>query len=224
MITLQEWNEMSGKEQTLWLEENCKVNGFGRPRNPLFGVGINDSNYCTGPIIDGKQIRCPAYKSWRGIITRSYSAKEHARHPTYSGVAVCSRWHSFMNFRCWWIDHQVDGYQIDKDLLSNDGVYSPENCIFVPAWLNNFTIDRGAARGELPIGVSFNNVNGRFVAHCSNPSTGKQENVGYFDKKESAHIAWRARKLELALELKPKMDEIDPRIYPRVCEIINNAR
>ena len=50
------------------------------------------------------------------------------------------------------------------------------------------------------------------------------EHLGYFDTPEAAHAAWLKRKLELALELKPKMDEIDLRIYPRVIEIINNSK
>ena len=52
----------------------------------------------------------------------------------------------------------------------------------------------------------------------------KVEHLGLFKTPEAAHLAWKARKLELALELKPKMDEIDLRIYPRIVEIINNAK
>ena len=224
MITMQEWKAMGGKDQTLWLEENCKVNARGRQRGLVEGVGVNDAPYCTKPTIDGKRFYCPAYVAWNSVLTRACSAKFHARRPTYSGVTVCDEWHSFMAFRRWWIENQVDGRQIDKDILSDSVVYSPETSLFVPIWLNSFIIDSGAARGAYPIGVYFESSRGRFRAECRNPVSGKRVWLGYFDTTEEAHAAWRKCKLELALELKPKMDEIDLRIYPRVVEIINNAK
>ena len=224
MITLQEWKAMGGREQTLWLEDNCQVNGLGCPRKPFLGAGINDAPYRTQSIIDGKQVMCPAYRAWANLFTRAYSDKFHASRPTYSGVTVCDEWHSFMHFRGWWLENQADGFDLDKDILSDAGIYSPETCIFVPAWLNSFTLDSGSLRGVYPIGVDFHKGEGRFRALCSNPITKKREHLGYFDTPEAAHLAWLNRKLEIALELKPKMDEIDQRIYKRVCEIISNAK
>lgn len=224
MITMNEWKAMSGLEQTLWLEANCKVNWIGRSKSLVRGVGVNDSPYRIKPAIDGKQVSCPAYEAWRGMFKRAYSNKYHAKQPTYSGVTVCEDWHSFMSFRHWWLENQVDGWQIDKDLMSDSREYSPGTCIFVPTWLNTFTIDSGASRGVYPIGVSLLKRSGIFHAKCCNPISKKQEYLGYFNTPEEAHMAWLTRKLELALELKPSMDEIDLRIYPRVIEIINNAK
>lgn len=224
MITLQEWNEMSGKEQTMWMEENCKVNGVGRSVGSVYGVGVNDDTYRTQPIVEGKQVRCPAYCAWKDVLMRAYSQRFHAKNPTYSGVTVCEDWHSFMSFRVWWMENQVDGWQLDKDILSDSREYSPETSLFVPRWLNSFIIDSGAARGAYPIGVDFHKDAGRFRALCRNTMSKKREHLGYFDTPEEAHMAWLNRKLELALELKPRMDSIDLRIYPRVIEIINNAK
>ena len=221
MITISEWKAMSGKEQTAWLMKNKPA---GRPRKLVGGVGVNDAPYCTQHKIDGNNFMCPAYQAWTDMLTRVYSAKYRARQPTYSGVSVCDEWHSFMSFRSWWMENQVDGWQVDKDILSDAGVYSPEKCIFVPAWLNSFTLDSGSARGEYPIGVAFHKSTGKFRAQCCNPMSKKQEHLGLFETPEEAHEAWLAHKLELALELKPKMDSIDLRIYPRVIEIINNAK
>lgn len=224
MITIQEWNAMNGKEQTIWLEGNCRVNARGRPRGLTEGVGVNDAPYCTKPRIDGKTVVCQAYRAWGSILRRVYSAKYHAEYPTYSGVSVCDEWRSFMSFRGWWVENQVDGWQLDKDLMSDSREYSPETCVFVPQWLNNLTTDSGAARGAHPIGVYFHKETGRFLARCRNTVTNKNQHIGLFATPEEAHAAWLNRKLELALELKPKMDEIDLRIYPRVVEIINNAK
>lgn len=55
-----------------------------------------------------------------------------------------------------------------------------------------------------------------------NPYTKKNDNLGYFDNELDAHSAWLTRKLEIALDLKPEMDEIDLRIYLNVVEIIKS--
>jgi len=44
--------------------------------------------------------------------------------------------------------------QLDKDIIGNGRVYSPETCRFVPRWLNNIFLDHKASRGQLPQGVS----------------------------------------------------------------------
>lgn len=225
MITMQEWRAMSGREQTLWIEDNAALSRCSESQRCLVeGVGVNDAPYCTQPRIDGKQVRCPAYRAWTSMLTRAYSAKFHVKYPTYMGIEICDEWKNFCAFRTWWIENQVDGYEIDKDILSDSREYSPETSIFVPGWLNSFTTDSGAVRGDYPIGVCFDRHGGRFMARCGNQVAKKREHLGYFKTPEEAHLAWRTRKLELALELKPSMDEIDIRIYPRVCEIINNAR
>ena len=224
MITMQEWKAMGGKEQTIWLELNGHINGRGWPRKLVQGVGLNESKYRTSAMIEGRQVVCPAYGDWANMLNRAYSPKHHTSFPTYIGVTVCSEWKIFSSFRGWWLEHHIDGFQLDKDILSDGAVYSPSSCIFVPQWLNSFTIDSGATRGAYPIGVYFHKGKGRFIAQCGNPMSKKQERLGYFTTPEEAHLAWLNRKLELALELKPKMDEIDIRIYPRVVEIINNAK
>ena len=195
MITMQEWNAMNGKEQTIWLEENCKVNGRGGPRGMVYGVGVNDAPYCSETRIDGKQVRCPAYRAWTSMLTRAYSAKYHAKCPTYMGIEICDEWKNFCAFRTWWIKNQVDGWEVDKDILSDAGLYSPETCIFAPAWLNSFTLDGGQARGLYPIGVSFHNGAGRFRARCRNPIARNDEYLGLFHTQEEAHLAWLKRKL-----------------------------
>jgi hypothetical protein len=223
-MTIDLWKSMTGREQTLWLEANRPVSSIGAPRKPIFGFGLNDVAYCSRLAIDGVMVACPAYSAWKEMLTRAYSEKYLTKRPTYSGVKVCDEWHSFSTFRIWWLQNQVDGWHLDKDILSDSRVYSPEASLFVPAWINTFTINRRSARGMHPIGAHYHSASGRFRAQCSNPATRKRERLGLFDTPEAAHLAWKARKLELALELKPEMDSIDMRIYPRVVEIINNSK
>lgn len=223
MISINDWRSMSNAHKTIWLESNRVINGVGSPRGMVYSVGINDAAYLTKPRLDGNQISCPAYDVWSGLLERCYDKKFKERCPTYSCVTVCDEWHSFSEFRKWWLEHQVDGFDIDKDIIGDGSVYSRESCIFIPHWLNSFTINCGSARGAWPIGVSYHKRDGCFQAKCSNPITGSQGYIGYFDTPEKAHAAWRTRKLELALELKPRMDEVDIRIYPRVVEMVRKA-
>ena len=189
----------------------------------VYGIGVNDADYVVRSTINGRRVKCPAYMSWGNMLKRCYSEKYHHGHPTYIGVKVCDEWLSFMAFRKWWIENQVDGWHLDKDVLSDDSIYSPETCIFLPVWLNSFTIDSGAARGEWPIGVSFGRRRGEFESRCRHPF-GKNEFLGYFSTPDEAHAAWLARKLEIAHELKHLMDDIDARIFPRVIEIISRSK
>lgn len=193
-------------------------------RRRVHGFGINDADYVTQPTIDGERAMCPAYSAWRHMIERAYCAKLHEKRPTYIGVTVCDEWRSFMAFREWWLINHVDGWELDKDLLSGEREYSPDACIYVPQWLNSFSADRRAARGYWPIGVYFHKRDGKFGAQCQNMLAGKNEHLGYFACPEKAHQAWLRRKLELADEMKPMIDSIDPRIYPRVIQIIHGLK
>ena len=189
----------------------------------VYGFGVNDADYVTQPTVSGKRVMCPAYQAWTSMIRRSYSERLHNDHPTYQGVTVCSDWLSFMSFRSWWIKNNVKGWQLDKDLLTDSREYSPDSCIYVPSWLNSFTIDSGSTRGNCPIGVFWHIATKSYVAMCRDPVTGKRFHLGLFRDPDAAHKAWRSKKLNVALMLKSKMDEVDERIYPRVIEIIERA-
>lgn len=219
------WSEMSHIEKSLWLEGNYPVNERSLfLRGSVHGAGINDSNYITQPRIGGKQFTCPAYNLWQGILSRAYSDKSHKKHPTYIGVTVCDEWLSFSAFRAWWIKNYVEDCEIDKDIIGSGKVYSPDGCLFVPAWLNTFILDARASRGEWPIGVYFDSESGKFMAQCRNPITRKNKKLGRFKDPLEAHEAWRARKIEMAGDLKCKMDDIDIHIYPRIVDIINGLK
>jgi len=177
----------------------------------VFGIGINDANYVVKPRINGKMVTCPFYETWKSMLKRCYSAKYQAKNPTYIGCEVVPEWLSFMTFRSWMVERDWQGRELDKDILvPGNKVYSPSTCVFVSDGLNKFTTDSGAARGEWPIGVYWHRQNGKFMAHCRNPFSGKQEYLGYFTCPDAAHEAWRSRKHALALQI--AVLHADPRI------------
>lgn len=183
-----------------------------KPKRLVCGVGVNDAGYVTQKhetigYVNGKLKQkavwsCPYYKTWKSMLERCYSAKTQERQPAYKGCSVSEEWLTFSNFRNWMAAQNWEGKQLDKDLLfEGNKIYSAETCVFVTQMVNLFTTDCRAARGKLPIGVSWDKRAAKFLVHCSNTFTKKVEHLGLFTCEKEAHNAWRKRKLELAHEL-----------------------
>lgn len=191
-------------------------------RIPVYGVGVNDSDYVTQATINGERVVCPAYSAWKAMLYRVYSKASLERNPCYMGVSVCADWLSFMGFREWWIENHVDGWSLDKDIVGSGMVYSPECCIYLPNWINTITSDVASSRGDLMIGVSL--AGSRFRANCRHPFGLVPRHIGYFETEVEAHLAWKERKIFVINSLKGEMDKIDTRIHSRLIKIIGDKK
>ncbi len=101
-------------------------------RKLVCGVGINDADYLTYPVIDGERVMCPIYRTWVNMIQRCHSHKCQSKHPTYKGCTTCKEWRLFSNFRAWMLTQDWQGKQLDKDILvKGNKIYSAETCCFV---------------------------------------------------------------------------------------------
>ncbi len=213
---------MTDLELSDYIRKNHKANANSlRGRKPLYGKAINDADYVVRPKIAGKFIMCPAYAAWSRMIARCYSVKCKEKQPTYCDVSTSNEWLSFMAFRKWWVDNNVTGWQLDKDLLSvGNRTYSEETCIFVPQWLNLFLCDSNAKRGKYPIGVSEDKENQLYRACCNNPMTNKTVKIGRYKTVAESSSAYVKYKLGIADKLKVEMDKIDTRIYRNAILVI----
>ena len=114
----------------------------------------------------------------------------------------------------WFPSHDIKGryWELEKDLLfTGNKTYSETNCVFVPHEINLFFTDRGNARGEYQIGVSFHKASGKFVAQCAVNS--KLQHLGLFDTPEEAFAAYKPFKENLCKQLALKWQtEIDSRL------------
>ena len=127
----------------------------------IYDVGTND---LADPVRVNRKV-LKFYDTWKGMIERCYSEKFHIKNPTYRGCTVCDSWLLLSNFREWFNANYREGLALDKDILiPGNKVYRPEACSFVPRYINNLLTDAGAARGDLPCGVS---------ALKPNPKTGE---------------------------------------------------
>jgi len=169
-------------------------------RKAVYGVGLNDSNYQVQPIIESKQIRCPYYEVWRGMLQRCYDPKYQKKQPTYVGCTVCDSWLVFSSFKSWMEQQNWVGNQLDKDLLIlGNKHYSPDTCMFVPSEVNSLLTDRRAKRGKYLLGVCFDSKNNKYVAQCS--KKGKRIKIGRFLSELEAHQAYIVCKKQVIYEI-----------------------
>lgn len=131
--------------------------------------GIND---LLSPVkVDGKM--CKFYDVWTSMVQRCYSNKAQQKNQTYVGCTVCEEWKYLSNFKRWFDENYIEGFDLDKDILvEGNKIYSPDTCRFVPHYLNSILIYCKKARSELPIGVRLTTgarrVNQTYTAQCSN--------------------------------------------------------
>lgn len=190
-------------------------------RTPVYGVGINDADYAVQSISSGSLVVCPAYSAWKSMLYRVYGARNR-KNRTYEGVSVCDEWLVFSKFKLWWDENHVSGWKLDKDVIGVGNLYSPDNCIYLPNWINTMLSDVACVRGEFLIGV--NKVGSKYRANCRHPFNKGSRHLGYFTTEADAHNAWLCRKLEIANELKPLIDDVDVRIYKSLSSKIQNMR
>ena len=184
-------------------DEGCYVN-----KRLVCGVGINDADYkLTKRVkVNGKwkiTWRCPYYTKWVNMLIRCYGTDYQELHNTYLDCCVCSEWLYFSNFKGWMENRVWEGRSLDKDFLSGDvKIYSPETCIFIPSYINVFTIVNGASRGEYPLGVSYVK-DSRMVNELKRPFKsqikeykGSFVSLGYYKTPQEAHKAYLEAKLE----------------------------
>lgn len=182
-----------------------------------YGVGINDADYPTRryeelPKVDGKRKQkliwiCPFYNTWKSMIRRSYCPLEKLKRPTYKDVFVCDEWLTFSNFKSWMEQQDWEGNQLDKDIIKEGNQeYCPEFCAFVTRKTNMFLVDRGAARGELPLGVSL--CRGWYRAECCIVDGTGQRYLGLFKSPEEAHLVYLKEKHSFAMFLAEQQTDV----------------
>lgn len=165
-------------------------------RKPIYGVGINDADYRTEMVIEGKRFMCPFYVRWKSILRRCYSEKFHKISPTYKDCSACEEWLVFSKFKAWMVKQDWQGKELDKDILvEGNKVYSPETCLFVSSKINSLFNDCGSKRGIYPQGVGLKKGRGKFYAECS--VDGKKVFLGHFDSVELASMTYKKFKCEL---------------------------
>ena len=181
----------------------------GKCKNPYFasvlghgylGVDKEGNVPKISELKDGKWIGTWEYNKWKNMLRRCFDNKLKAENPTYKDVTCCKRWLCFSYFLedleilkqeyNWNKDEKLT---LDKDILhKGNKIYSLENCVLVPDYINSLFIKRDAKRGEYPIGVCYNKQRKKYQAFCN--INGKLKGLGYFITPLEAFNAYKQAK------------------------------
>lgn len=180
----------------------CVKCGYLKNKQLCQGVGLND--------ISDECFSSPAYREWYNMIVRCYSKSKPSN---YKDCTVDKRWHLYSNFKPWFDEHYVEGWQLDKDVLfKGNRIYSPDACCFVPQDINGLITRHKKAQG-MPSGVKKTGYkNTRYTASIS--KYGRKIYLGVFDCIEEAFNAYRCVKEKHIKELADKYkDRLESRVY-----------
>lgn len=149
--------------------------------------------------------------------------RDESRFGKYSDVRVCDEWLDYQNFAEWAynVDYFERGWQLDKDLLSNENIYSPDTCVFLPVEVNNILNTKTRKRGELPMGLSWQTpkkkvINVQFV--CKYPQFTVREYLKPDQIEEGFQIYKKARESYVQFLAEKYKDRLDPRAYKALKE------
>ena len=200
-------------EHKYWLHTNYQAFKKGKCKNPFYpsvygygylGVDKNGSVPKISELKDGKSVHTWEYDKWQKMLQRCFDNKYKEKEPTYKNVACCNRWLCFANFLedfeilkqeySWNVDEKLN---LDKDILyKGNKIYSLENCVLVPQWINSLFTKNDTKRGDYPIGVSYRKDRKKYQAQCN--INGKQTKLGLYSTiKEAFNVYKIAKKQEI---------------------------
>lgn len=172
----------------------------GRIKNPYHRTLYNEGYIGIGLFTSWNNIQgsnFKNYKVWQSMIERCYSNKCI----TYKNVVVCEEWKCFQVFAKWFEENYVDGFHLDKDILTKGNkIYSPNTCTFVPKDINSLFTKRQNKRGNYLIGVSKHRA--KYTALIN--IYGIQKNIGIFNSELEAFQAYKTAKEDYIKEVADK--------------------
>lgn len=184
---------------------NAHLNGHGCPECKRLALrkkaGIINCN-------ESLKDNFKAYRVWGAMLERCYGLNGGPKYPSYEGVEVCDEWrYNFANFLEWHNQNYVDGWQLDKDLLSPaDSVcYSPDTCCYLPLEINRSIHTKKPSFTITPCG-----------RYRVNLSIGKRRGVnrGCYLTYEEALVAYKSARAERMRELADKYKgQLSERVY-----------
>ena len=184
---------------------------------PVYKVGVMD---IPNTLVRG--VKHPrVYHVWNNMLQRCYNENLRSKHTTYSDCEVSDDFKYYSKFKEWaekQVGYTKEGWALDKDILvKGNKVYSAETCCFVPQEINSLIISANAARGELPVGVYYENDTGKLKVRVS--IDGKLKHIGRYTCKLEAFYAYKQAKENHIKEVADKYkDVIDPRVYKALYE------
>lgn len=164
--------------------KGCPKCAIDESKGIVRGWGIND-------LYGDSTSKCYFY--WDAMLMRCYDKRKRDKFKCYEDVGICEEWRYLSNFKKWFDENHIEGFVIDKDLLSGDDkIYSPKTCCFIPQYLN-ILLSGGQRNTSLPVGV-YLLKSGNYEARLS--IRNKRRVLGTFEDKWDAFGAYKKAKEE----------------------------
>ncbi len=142
----------------------------GRVKSLVCGWGINDVNQLTRD--------SEFYQKWKSMIDRVQNSEY------YEDVSICNEWKKLSAFKEWMEEQDYYGRELDKDILSDEKIYSPSTCLFVLPRTNRVILESENSRNELSMGVHYDMQRNRFYSRVNTQEGYKF--LGYTDTAREA--------------------------------------
>lgn len=165
-------------------------------RKKVEGIGIVD--------VEGVFSREKIYCIWREMIKRCYGKVQQKR-PTYKGCKICDEWILFSNYKKWYEEHCVEGFDVDKDLLGGK-LYSPETCCFLPPEINAALCSTKNNTRDLPTGVYM-------TGGCITACVGRKYLGTFKTVKEAQRAYIKEKKIQIDSLAEKWKDKLEPKAY-----------
>lgn len=154
------------------------------------------------------------------MLSRCYCDNTRYRYKTYEDCEVCEEWKLFSNFKNWFDENYIEGYDLDKDLLvKNNRIYSPETCLFVPHKLNTLFRELGRKKQCKSVGVTIQAKNRLKIFRASGRVNEKNTTLGQYSTEDEAHKAFVCAKIATVRKMANeyyRKGEIDNKVYNAV--------
>jgi len=133
-----------------------------------------------------------SYRCWKHVLERCVNPIGRWIQ-FYEGCKVCDEWLDYSVFGLWY-ESQVGcdlKYDLDKDLLGNGKLYSPETCCLLPHVINIMITSKTKNKFDMPSGVSKRGNKYISLAQTGNNMVKRSScYLGTFKTKEEAHNAY----------------------------------
>jgi hypothetical protein len=177
--------------------------------------------------VGGVKRMSPLYNMWFDMYQRCTSERSRKIRPHYYKTELHPDWYNFHTFADW-AEHQRGynefcekgiPYQLDKDLLGEGTLYSPDNCCFLPKEVNAFlrtNLSRANTSGVTGVVVL---PNGKYRACIRDSRVGKNIHLGCFVDIDEAASAYKTKKQEICRYLAEKYkNTISQKAFDKLCQ------